>query len=206
MTDSKRDAWILLKFVRETGSRPPLCHPLHWATNRFIQEIVKYTFTTRTQKISQFCTARRGGCMQWCLCMRRKFATPIVLNDWLSRNGHAWKMSSKFTVEKKRRKGLTFLSLLPKFWPCNYYREKNGRCAYRVASKLHWHSTASCASCSCIACDKTVYVIRFFQIGPQRVHADADGMLNKELRKLELNSFCFSKFAFKNSAGRPKVT
>ena len=33
-TDSKRDAWILLKFVRETGSRSPLCHPPfayhHW--------------------------------------------------------------------------------------------------------------------------------------------------------------------------------
>ena len=29
MTDSKRDAWILLKFVRETGSRSPLCHPLY---------------------------------------------------------------------------------------------------------------------------------------------------------------------------------
>jgi len=28
MTDSKRDAWILLIFVRETGSRSPLCHPL----------------------------------------------------------------------------------------------------------------------------------------------------------------------------------
>ena len=28
MTDSKRDALILLKFVRETGSRSPLCHPL----------------------------------------------------------------------------------------------------------------------------------------------------------------------------------
>ena len=27
LTDSKRDAWILLKFVRETGSRSPLCHP-----------------------------------------------------------------------------------------------------------------------------------------------------------------------------------
>ena len=27
MTDSKRDAWILLKFVRETGSRSSLCHP-----------------------------------------------------------------------------------------------------------------------------------------------------------------------------------
>ena len=28
MTDLKRDARILLKFVRETGSRSPLCHPL----------------------------------------------------------------------------------------------------------------------------------------------------------------------------------
>ena len=30
MTDSKRDAWILLKFVREMGSRSPLLTPSTW--------------------------------------------------------------------------------------------------------------------------------------------------------------------------------
>jgi len=46
MTDSKRDAWILLKFVRETGSRSPLCHPLRMVTSgKRLAYLVDYVLT-----------------------------------------------------------------------------------------------------------------------------------------------------------------